>query len=850
MFSKIFKKQLNFKPHRRFRPVLEALEDRCLPSILPVMNTSDSGVNGDSSLRGEILAAKNGDTIEFANNIGTDIHLLTVKGELPITQNITIQGPGAAKMTVHGSSHRVFEIAAGSTVTIQGLTITEGNPIGDGTPFSSQGGGILNHGNLTLKDDILKNNTALAGSNDDGQGGGVYNDDLLEMDNVQFLENNAIGGDKSGIAGNGQGGGLFNAGQVFIFHCTFDDNLAQGGNALADMGGFAGAGNGEGGGLFNYTFGSVSIFNQSLFEHNFARGGVAEALSAFNGGGEGGGVANDSGSFESVGTTYHFNHAIAGVSDTHDNSVPGTGFGGGLANFDGIMSLLGDVLDSNDADGGSAFGDGFSGGNAQGGGLYTAGGVVELDALLEQNAAEAGGGGKNSFGQGGEGGAALGGGVFSNGTDLNVIQSHFLNNVAVAGMGGDGPVAGGPGGLAQGGGLYLYDDGNAFPSLDAKFDMNQAIGGDSGHKGFGGDAQGGAIYLAKGNLSFTPTTSFTFNGAQGGRGREGETSGATDTPPTSGGFGGNAQGGALYIAVGDVRINHNSFQMNTARGGLGGTGGLGILAFPGGNGGRAEGGAVYQAARPGGAGFLDVRGALFLLNSAFGGDAGPGANGQSVNGGAGGMGGYAQAGGLFAADGLFIKDSLFFRNDADGGFGGSGGDSQGGAGGSGGAGAEADGGGISLSSATATMENVYVLGSIAQGGFGGKGGNGNGAGGSGGNGGFAAAGGLNIVGGVAIITTMTLSNSNLFGGLGGDGGAAQQSGMGGDGGNGGSVLGAGIFSSFSELGLVNGTVSVDGASGGSGGLGGLNGIHQRGDGGGRRLGPGRGTVPSERHCLD
>src|SRR5262249_53245170 len=151
-------------------------------------NTSDSGVKGDASLRGKILDAQNGDTIEFANNIGTDIYLDQGKGELPITQNITIQGPGAAKMTVHGSSHRVFEIAAGSTVTINGLTIADGDQVGDGTPFSSQGGGILNHGSLTLNDDILQNNTVRAGKNYDGQGGGLYNDALvtLTLNDVQF----------------------------------------------------------------------------------------------------------------------------------------------------------------------------------------------------------------------------------------------------------------------------------------------------------------------------------------------------------------------------------------------------------------------------------------------------------------------------------------------------------------------------------------------------------------------------------------------------------------------------------------------------------------------------------------
>src|SRR5262249_16386009 len=145
MVSRIFRKKTNFKPHRRFRPVLEALEDRCLPSILTVMNTSDSGVKGDHSLRGKILDAKNGDTIEFANNIGTNIYLDQLKGELLITHNITIQGPGASQLAVHGTASRVFEIAAGSSVTIQGLTIADGDQIGDGTPFSSQGGGILSH---------------------------------------------------------------------------------------------------------------------------------------------------------------------------------------------------------------------------------------------------------------------------------------------------------------------------------------------------------------------------------------------------------------------------------------------------------------------------------------------------------------------------------------------------------------------------------------------------------------------------------------------------------------------------------------------------------------------------------
>src|SRR5262249_21234986 len=58
-----------------YRPRREVLEGRTLPSILRVTNTSDTGVSGDGSLRGEIAAARSGSTIEFASSVqGMTIH--------------------------------------------------------------------------------------------------------------------------------------------------------------------------------------------------------------------------------------------------------------------------------------------------------------------------------------------------------------------------------------------------------------------------------------------------------------------------------------------------------------------------------------------------------------------------------------------------------------------------------------------------------------------------------------------------------------------------------------------------------------------------------------------------------
>src|SRR5262245_12206276 len=115
-----------------FRPRLEALEDRWLPSTLTVLNNLDSGAG---SLRAALAAASSGDTINFASSLKGQT--ITLTSELDITTNLDIEGPGANKLAVSGNGvSRVFDITGGVTVTIAGLAIINGS--------ADQGAGIFN----------------------------------------------------------------------------------------------------------------------------------------------------------------------------------------------------------------------------------------------------------------------------------------------------------------------------------------------------------------------------------------------------------------------------------------------------------------------------------------------------------------------------------------------------------------------------------------------------------------------------------------------------------------------------------------------------------------------------------
>jgi hypothetical protein len=667
---------------RRFVPYLEVLEGRTLPSTFTVLNLVDSGAG---SLRQAILdanASTGADVIDFAKNVKGTIPLTS--GELAITSDLTIDGPGADKLTVSGNdTSRVFNVDGGSddsariTVSISGLTVAHGR-----APTAA---GVRNHffSDLTLSDLVLTENGAvgLPGADLQPNGGAVQNSGtgaVVRLARCRVAGNTVLA-DPNGLQPS-SGGGLsnFGGGTAFVTDSTISGNevfsaVGAGGGAILSTDGSLAISNslvadntaagvapgapaygggieviqgngltlsnsrivgnravggdgaiGYGGGIS--VFAATAVIRDSTISGNECRAGDIQGpeFGAFAGGG---GVGIESGELTVDGSTITGNRSVAGASL---GKFGGFGTGGGIDMDRSTSVITGSSITDNEAVGGASLLEGIG----DGGGIRIRLGTATVsDCTISDNRATGGAGG----------GLANGGGIL-----VTVSSSLFLNNSRLSdNQAKSGDSSDHPAGYGAGGAIALYYDSSA-SIVGSTLQNNSAVGGNTG-----GVAFGGAIASFFGSSVSVSDSALTTNRALAGSG--GTFVGLNASLAT-------AFGGAIY----------NEFRLDIDRSILGGNQAIGgnnavtHQAPDDAEAGGANGGAIYNNI----GGQVSIRDSIIERNQAIGGN-GNSADGPTAFAGTGIGGGISNQfdGGTFGLGStqVTVSDSTIQDNDAIGG---------------------------------------------------------------------------------------------------------------------------------------------------------------------------------------
>jgi hypothetical protein len=320
--------------------------------------------SGQGTLRAAIQTADAGSpsakfTIGFAVT-GT----IDLQSPLPdLNNSIAVQGPGATSLIVERAAgfsfaSAIVSVDEGRTVSLSGLTITNGNAGGianfggtltlansavvnnsnnlppTGTGIIGFGGGISNiTGTLTISGSTVSGNTANL-----GYGGGIYNGDPYPL----TVTDSTISGNTAGV-----GGGIINDGPLTVDRSTVSGNTATGFYSSGIH--FLGAG----GGILNS--GTMTLSGSTIC------GNSADL---------GGGIFSDGGT-PTVPTVR--NSAFTGNSATEGGGIY---FGGG----GGLLEVQGSTFSCNHA-------------SDSGGGLYNLGTATLKECTLSKNSAGSAGGG-------------------------------------------------------------------------------------------------------------------------------------------------------------------------------------------------------------------------------------------------------------------------------------------------------------------------------------------------------------------------------------------------------------------------------------------------------------------------
>lgn len=428
------------------------------PNVITVNSTQDSADTGTGSvctLREAVIAANTNakvdgcvagsstapDLIVFAASTnGTPFYLtvhganedLAATGDLDVTGgSLSIQGNGEGQTIIDGDlADRVFQVLGTASLTLSGLTVTNGQP------DIAVGGGIWAESgtSLTLSSVKVSGNYAVGSST--AEGGGIQADGKLTMTNSTVSGNSALSTNNGAVFG----AGLYLTGSSAV---TISQSVISG-NIAHSLSGTI-----YGGGIETQTSGSVKL-TDSVISGNSAKSDGAQAF--------GGGMDAGAGQL-----------TLQRVELT-DNTAQGASgsvnsFGGGLSS-NATTTLINTTIAGNRAVGG------------RGGGIYFSGNGSPADM--------------SAFGPTiADNSAMVGGGINVEGSGQFLFVNTLIADNTATGTGPDCADGGGTGTISSNGfNLIGKSDGcttlNPYPSdqvgtsaspLDPKLGTLQSIGG-------------------------------------------------------------------------------------------------------------------------------------------------------------------------------------------------------------------------------------------------------------------------------------------------------------------------------------------------------------------------------------
>ena len=272
-----------------------------LPDAIKAANNDSNSHNANCT------AGSGADTINLS---GMSSPYTMTAAFVNITSNITIAGAGK---TVSGNdSYRIFNVQSGGKLTIDNITLTNGNAI---NTTGGGGGGInVDRGSATISNSTIKDSRAI-------NGGAIE----VDYNGVLTIIGSTIKDNRTRDLSFALGGGLhFRSGKATIINSTFSGNHAN-----------------DGGGAIDLQAGNMTIENSSFLNNTALSSRVHDGIS----------VRNQSIATLSHVTIYNGNLAIGGEptvylrnsilsdDDDTDNTVNCYVWGG-----DGVRQNVGNLI--------------------------------------------------------------------------------------------------------------------------------------------------------------------------------------------------------------------------------------------------------------------------------------------------------------------------------------------------------------------------------------------------------------------------------------------------------------------------------------------------------------------------